>query len=168
MALTADTKVVRFGADGNSTQPISKPMGANVTLYRGSIAVTDGLGNLKNPGATAPSAVDQVWGVIQDAAFGGLQGQQFSGSGFQNTGAAGALSAEIATGSFYLSGSAGADSITEANVGKTVYLVNETTVSTNSLGGVRPVAGIVVNIDTTQGGGIAVHLGNAQSSGGPS
>jgi hypothetical protein len=166
MALTADTKIIRYGTPGNSTQQIAKPMGAGVQLFRGAIAITDGAGNLKN--ASSPSSLDICWGVVQDAAFGGLQGQQFVGGGFTNTGAAGALSAEVATGSFYVSGSAGADAIGEQHVGKTVYVVNETTVSPNSLGGARPVCGVVQNIDTTQGGGIAVHMGSAQTSGGPS
>jgi hypothetical protein len=165
MSLTADTKITRFGSP-DLYEPISKPMGASVTLYRGSIAVTDGSGNLKNPATTAPSALDVVWGLISDASPGAI-GFQGAGPGIVNSGAAGAVSCEIERGAFYLFGSAGADALTAQNLGTTVYLVNETTVSKNSLGGVRPAAGVLVNIDTSQAGGFAVQVGSAQSTGQP-
>jgi hypothetical protein len=165
MALSADTKITRYGTpDGH--EPISKPMGASVTLYRGSIAVTDGSGNLKNPATSAPSALDVVWGLIEDASP-GAPGFQGVGPGIANTGAAGAVACEISTGAFYLSGSAGPDQITALDVGRTCYLVNETTVSRNSLGAVRPQAGVVLNLDTSQGGGVGVQVGSNQSTGSP-
>jgi hypothetical protein len=83
----------------------------------------------------------------------------------------GAVTVEIATGSFFLASGTGADAITQANVGATVYLINETTVGLTSGSGTRPAAGVVEAYDTTEIyalGNVAVKLGSNQSTGAPS
>lgn len=164
MALSADIKVVRYGTPGNSTQKNNLPGTANATIYRGSIAITRA-GYLV--AATTPQSTDTCWGVIQGV-----------GPGFADTGPGivcgttnGATTIDVATGSFFVAAGSGADAITQAQAGATVYVINETTVGATNGGGTRPVAGVVSKVSdglNVLAGFVAVHLGSAQSSGGPS
>jgi hypothetical protein len=164
MAVTTDQKITRLGSPGDSTQPLELPCKAATTFYRGTPATTRA-GYLVE--ATAPASTDVVWGMIED--MGSAANLTVSGPGFVSpSGADGQIKARIATGAFYMASSTGADAITEANVGATVYLADETHVALTSAGGTRPVAGVVLNIDSTQPGGVAVKFGSNQSSGAPS
>ena len=167
MALTADTITVRYGTPGNSTQPVNQPITANATLYRGSVAITRS-GYLV--ASSAPQSTDIVWGIVNDYGPGVAQQTTVGVVGGSSNGA---VSCEIATGSFFLASATGAGAITQANVGATVYLLNETTVTlTQGSGGTAlPPAGIVEAYDTTEIyalGFVAVKLGSSQSSGSPS
>jgi len=169
MALTGDVKTFRLGAPGNSTQPMNQPLTANATVYRGSVATTRS-GYLV--AASAPQSTDVVWGLIDKAGPGtadiapGITGGTTNGS----------VTVEIATGSFFLSNGTGADAFTQANVGATAYLINETTAGATSNGNTRPVCGEFVGLASNLApnrpdltGLIAVKIGNtAGSTGGPS
>jgi hypothetical protein len=154
MALTADVKIERYGVPGNASQKVNQPLGNNVKLYGGSFAVTDAsTGYLKN--AATLNSTDKVWGLVS----------RFT----DNTGGASAAqNVDIECGSFFLPCSTGADAVTQANIGATVYVYDEKTVALTSNGSTRPVAGIVEAIDKTQPfGGVAIKLGTAQSTGAP-
>jgi len=166
MALSSDVKTVRYGSPGNSTQPVNKPANSGITVYRGSIALCDSTGNVKN--SSSPASTDTCWGIIEDAWSGAMPSSVFNGPGIVIPASTtnGVVSIEIETGSFWLASSTGADAITEANVGATVYVADETHVALTTGGG-RPVAGIVLAVDSSLG--IAVKLGPvAGTTGGPS
>jgi hypothetical protein len=165
VALTSDQITVRYGAPGNSTQPVNKPLTANATVYRGSIATTRS-GYLV--AASSPQSTDIVWGLVQGAGP-GTADQTTPGivGGTTN----GAVTVEIATGSFFLASGTGADAITGANVGATCYVINETTVGLTNGSNTRPQAGVIEEYDTNEIyalGFVAVKLGSAQTTGAPS
>lgn len=145
MALSADVKTTRYGTpDGH--QMVSQPMGANVTVYAGSIALTiTGTGYIKN--AASPASTDTCWGIIAQ--------QTINGS------SAAALSVNIETGTFFVNAGADSDALTQADVGSKVYVIDEVTVGKTNGSGTRPVAGTLIKIDTSQPGGYAVRFGNA-------
>jgi hypothetical protein len=169
MALTADVHPIRYGAPGNSTQPTSQPLTAAATVYRGSVATTRA-GYLV--AASAPQSTDIVWGLIdgvdEGVPGGVIDGQPGITGGTTNT----SVSVLIATGSFWLSQGSGADAMTQANVGATVYLINETTVGLTSNGNTRPVAGQLLKASdplNVLSGLVAIKLGStAGQTGGPS
>lgn len=165
MALSADVRIVRYGTPGNSTQPVNQPLtGSSTTVYRGSVATTRS-GYLVAP--TTPQATDIVWGLIESAG----PGTPNIVPGITNAGSSGDVTAEIATGSFFLASGTGADALTQANVGAVVYLIDEITVGATSGGSSRPVAGVMEAYDATvvdSLGPIAVKLGTNSIPGGPS
>ena len=160
MALTGDIQTIRFGTPGNASQPsYPGPVGASVTVYGGSICLTDSSGNVKN--AASPTSADVCWGLVHaqtknPTASAWNSPLDILGNPFQ-----------VDTGSFYVAAGTGVDALTQANVGKTVYVIDEQTVGATNGANNRPVAGVLVNIDTTQGGGYAVHFGSSQSTGAP-
>lgn len=162
MALTADIKIVRFGTPGNSTQPVNQPIKASSTVYRGSVATTRS-GYLV--AATSPaSSTDIVWGLIEKAG----PGTADTGPGIAGGSTDGAVTAEIATGTFFLASATGAGAITQASVGKVCYLLNENTVTLTA--GTLPIAGVVEAYDANVNapGPVAVKLGTNTIPGGPS
>jgi hypothetical protein len=161
MASANDFKITRYGVPGNASQPLSFPIGANVTVAAGAFAVTDTSGNIKDAAVATVGSADTVWGVIGNRVVN-------ASTAVAPIGAIGAdgLPFWVETGSFYFSSGTGVDALTQANVGKTVYMINETTVGATSAGSRSP-AGILINIDTTQPGGYAVKVGSAQSTGAP-
>lgn len=168
MAQTADILTIRYGTPGNSTQPTNLPMGAGaLTVYRGTIALTDSNGYIKN--ASSPSVNDTCWGIIGQ----GGPGYVDSGPGIVNAAgaASSAVTVDVETGSFWLAAGSGADALTEVQVGKNVYVINETTVGATSASSTRPVAGVLIRASdplNVLSGLVAVKLGSSQSSGGPS
>lgn len=164
MALSKDVHIERYGVGGNADQPLNYPLGANVTVYRGSIALTDANGNIKN--ASNPSSTDKCWGLIQQAGPESVD----TGPGINNASSvAGTVTVDVETGTFFL---ASDGTLGQSTVGQTVYVVNETTVSTSSSGSTRPIAGVHYAVDTTRTqppGGYAILLGTGLTgpSGGP-
>jgi hypothetical protein len=166
MALTADVHIERYGVAGDNHQPYNLPIGANVTVYRGSIALTDTTGNLKN--AASPLSTDTCWGLIDTYGPGTVD----TVPGLNNASTvAGVVSADIATGTFFLASATGADQLSQSTYGKTVYVVNETTVGLTSNGGTRPVAGCHVYTEAAgrvqAPGPYAIKLGSTSPGGGP-
>jgi hypothetical protein len=141
MALTADVHKERYGSSDDA--PYNIPMGASVTVYRGSIALTNGVGlagagYLKN--ASSPASTDQCWGIIDQCGPESVD----SGAGITNGTTSGATTVDVQTGTFFLASSTGADALPAVATGATVYVYNETTVALTSGGGTRPVAGVHV------------------------
>lgn len=163
MALSRDIKIVRYGTPGNSTQPVNQPLTASAKVYRGSVATTRS-GYLI--AATAPAAAtDIVWGLIEKAG----PGKANTDPGITDTsGVNGGTTVEIATGTFFLASDTGGGAITQADVGKTCYLLDEKTVTLTA--GTLPVAGVIEAYDTsiTEPGPVAVKLGTNTMPGGPS
>ncbi len=142
MALSADVKILRYGTP-HANDIIAQPIGATVTLYAGSFAVTDGAtGKLKNAASTTSG--DIVWGLVQR--------QQLAPA--TNT------LVPIETGTFFMASGTGADQLSQADVGQVVYLIDEVTVGPNA--GSKCKAGLLVAVDTTQGSGYAVAVGRAK------
>ena len=162
MALTGDVKVIRDGTPGNASQPVNQPVKALQTIYRGSVAITRS--GYAYP-ATSPQSSDVVWGIVDKY-----------GPGFADTapgivgGATdGAVTMEIATGSFFLANVStnASDIATQASVGLPVYLVDETHFSMWNDNGLRPLAGVLNRIEpfmSAQYGLFSVKLG-AQAGG---
>lgn len=166
MALSADIKQIRFGTPGNASQPVNQPLKASQTVYRGSVAATRS-GYLVP--MSSPLSTDVVWGIVDKAG----PGTADTGPGIVGGSTDGAVTVEIATGTFFLKAGSGADALTQANVGATVYLIDEQTVGATSSGNTRPVAGILMALGNNVGnivpiaGMVAVKLGSAQSTGAP-
>jgi hypothetical protein len=167
MALTADIRKVRYGSPIDH-QPIEYPVGkgsAGQTLYRGSVAAVSGgttvtQGYLKN--MATPAATDVVVGIVDG--YGPQCGLADTGPGVvaPNT-SNGAVTANVATGTFLLLGGTGADALTITNLQTSVYLINENTVGATNGSSSRPVAGLLVAIPATDAsiptGQVAVQLG---------
>jgi hypothetical protein len=159
MALTSDVKITEYSPrDHGGT--IAKGIKANATVYRGSIAVTDSTGYLKN--AATVATTDTCWGLIDhvrtgDAVIDGAPGIVGGSTD-------GAVGAEIRQGTFWLGSSTGADLLSVATEGTNVYVYNETTVAKTNGGSTRSIAGVHVATDSRFG--FAIKLGNNQSSGG--
>lgn len=169
MALSADVKTTRYGtADGH--QPLNKGLEASTTIYRGSVAIINGTGGNKgymaNP--ATPESTDIVLGMVSSAG----PGTANTGPGITGGSTNGAVLVNIATGSFILASGTGADALSVATNGATVYLVNETTVGATNGGSSRPAAGVQLSCNTDDpsipSGYVAVKLGTPNSPlGGP-
>jgi hypothetical protein len=162
MALTQDVKTVRYGVGGNASQPVYIPaIGASTTVYGGSICITDSNGYIKN--ASSASSTDTCWGLVHAQTKNSSTAPVTTGQILDING----RPFQVDTGSFYVNAGTGGDALTEASLGKTVYVINETTVGATSSSNTRPVAGILIDIDLTQPGGYAVKFGSSQSTGAP-
>lgn len=161
MAVTHDIKTIRYGTvDGH--QPTYQPMGASVSVYAGTIALTDSAGLAKS--AATPASTDTCWGIFN----GLLNGTPTTSSPVSNGTTAGVNTIGIYTGSFWLTPGSSGDAIVQADVGKTCYVIDEVTVGLTDGGGTRPVAGKILEIGLAQYAGlVAVLLGNNQSTGSP-
>ena len=166
MSLTSDVKIVRYGSpDGH--EPLNFGIQASLTVYRGSIAVTAGHGQSHagylHPASTVAST-DVCWGLIESAGPGSIDG----GPGIAGGSSDGAVTANVATGTFFLASAGSSDQLGVNTLGSTVYVVDEVTVGLTSNSNARPVAGVHVAVDTTgqYPGGYAIRLGNNQSTGG--
>ena len=87
--------------------------------------------------ASSPQSTDIVWGLIDKAG----PGTADVAPGITGGTANGSVTAEIATGSFFLAMGSGADAFTQTNIGATAYVINETTMGLTSNGNTRPVGG---------------------------
>lgn len=122
--LTQDTLVVRFGA-GDNSQPVAYPVGATQQLYYGEVALISGsgavtTGYLKN--AATPGSADTVVGMIGDPAGGTFVE---TGTGILGGSTDGAVWDNVQTGAFFFQSGTGADALSEATAGKTVYYGGE-------------------------------------------
>lgn len=159
MALSSDVKITRYGtADGHEFENLG--LKATVTVYRGSICLTDTTGYVKN--ASSPASTDTCWGLIDHAGPGTID----SGPGITGGSTDGAVTVEVATGTFFLGSSTGSDQLGLSTLGTTVYVYNETLVAATNGSSSRPAAGKHIAVDTTMPGGYAIRLGNNQSTGG--
>ena len=132
-ALTAD-----FDAPEVEGRFRSIPVAAGVKIFKGAIVVM--AAGYAEPGVTALGLI--VLGRAEQDA--------------DNTGgAAGAISVRVRRGTFAWNSGAGADAITEANIGQQAYVIDDNTVGlTNGGGGgaaTRSVAGVIFDIDSVSG-----------------
>jgi hypothetical protein len=163
MALTADIPTERYGTPGNEAQPVNFAVKAATTIYRGSIAIT-------RSGIAVPAlnanllSTDVCWGVYEQAG----PGTADIGPGILGGSVDGAVTVEVATGTFFLASSTGAGLLGPTTLGKTVYVYDEQTVSASA--GSLPIAGVHIYTDTTRTGApgpYAIKLGSNESSGSP-
>lgn len=147
MALSKGIPVLRVGSEGRA--PIAAPLGSAVTVYPGSFALLRA-GYLAN--AASPSSTDVCLGLIGNPTGGTYvqTGQSIVGNGSQG---ANGVWIDCLTGTFLMASGTGADALTEANAGATVYVVDEQTVGATSGSSTRPAAGIMLPIDPTMPSG---------------
>jgi hypothetical protein len=164
-ALTQDIPIVEYGVRGNESQPVNLNLKATTTVYRGSIALT-------RSGIAVPAlnanllSTDVCWGLYEHAG----PGTADTGPGILGGSVDGAVTVEVATGTYFLASSSGADLLGPTTLGKTVYVYDEQTVAATSGGGARPVAGTHIYTDSTRTdapGTFAIKLGSNESSGSP-
>ena len=162
MALIADVKTIRYGVPGNSTQPVGiRAIAASTTVYGGSICLTNSSGQIKN--AATPAATDTCWGLVLTQTTNPSTTAQTSGIIQDVLG----RPFEVQTGTFYLAGGTSADALTQANIGKVVYVIDEVTVGATNGSSTRPAAGVLIDINEA-GTMFAVKMGSNQGSGAPS
>ncbi|MBI2392810.1 MAG: hypothetical protein HYV09_24710 [Deltaproteobacteria bacterium] len=137
-AMTQERKVQKL-SERTVVDLLYQPMKANARIYLGAIAVL-------NAGYVAPgtSAKDLVaLGIAEET--------------IDNTGGAdGARFAPVRQGAFKLANSLGPDAITQADVGKDCFIVDDQTVARTDGGGARSRAGKVVQLEPD---GVFVQLG---------
>lgn len=139
-ALTQDVQIVEYGVPSGSHQLLNAPLGAGVTVYRGSIALLSAAtGYLKN--ASNPSSTDICFGLIDE---GGPGVPNFT-PGIANTSSTAStlgVTIDIRTGAFYM---AGDTTVVQSSIGQTCYVSNETTVTMTQ--GTSCKAGIILYVD---------------------
>jgi hypothetical protein len=157
-AMTADGYVYRYGA-GDDNQPISCPVGATQQLYYGEVALQSGSGSvtvgmLKN-GATFGSS-DLVVGMVGDPA-GGTYVK--TGPGILGGSTDGAVWVDVYKGAFFFQSGSGADQLSAATSGKTVYYGGENAsgpiACATSNSGARPSLGVQIPQDPGIAGGFS-------------
>jgi hypothetical protein len=121
------------------------PVAAAVLIFRGALLVLDASGNAK-PGTTATGL--RAVGVADEYVD-------------NSDGDAGDLTVRTRTGIFGFKNSTAGDAITAAEIGHTVYIVDDQTVAKTSNGGARSPAGAVRMID--QDGFVLVDVGMPSS-----
>jgi len=160
MSTTKDILTIRYGTqDGH--QPVAQPLTSGVSVYSGTVAVTRA-GYLINPD-TAVQSTDICWGIIN----GIVDSNPTVASPITGV-ASNATICGIDTGSFFLTPGTSADALTQADVGKVVYLIDSNTVGKTSGGGTRPVAGTLFGIGVAQYTGlVAVSITSSAQTGSP-
>lgn len=121
-----------LAADRNTAQRIARdfsdPMAASVKIYAGSLVVLDASGNAK-PGVTGT----------------GLVARGRAAETVDNTsGSAGAKSVSVEAGTFAF---ASDGTLSRANIGKTVYIVDDQTVAAGDGTGTRSAAGTLKDLE---------------------
>jgi hypothetical protein len=139
-ALAANFSRRHMGDDALLVYGFAIGLAASTRVYQGSLVAINQAGNL------VPASADvalHVVGVAEDEAD-------------NSSGSAGALSIRPRRGAFYLNNSSSTDAITDADAGRFAYVVDDDTVARTSSGGARPVAGVIVGVDSF---GVLVEVG---------
>lgn len=139
-ALAANFSRRHMGDDAQLVYGLAIGLAASTRVYQGSLVAINQAGNL------VPASADvslHVVGVAEDEAD-------------NSSGSAGALSIRPRRGAFYLNNSSSTDAITDADAGRFAYVVDDDTVARTSNGGARPVAGVIVGVDSF---GVLVEVG---------
>jgi hypothetical protein len=139
-ALAANFARKRMGTDPVLALAFAIGLAASTRVYQGSLVAINQAGNLVPASADASL---HVVGVSEDDVD-------------NSSGTAGALSCAPRRGAFYFVNSSSTDAITDADIGRPCFVVDDNTVARTSNGGARPVAGIVEGVD---GFGVAVSVG---------
>lgn len=139
-ALAANFSRRHMGDDALLVYGFAIGLAASTRVYQGSLVAINQAGNL------VPASADvalHVVGVAEDEAD-------------NSSGSAGALSIRPRRGAFYINNSSSTDAITDADAGRFAYVVDDDTVARTSNGGARPVAGVIVGVDSF---GVLVEVG---------
>ncbi len=126
-------------------QLFTLPVAASKKIFRGALIVLDTSGNAE-PGTTATGK--RAFGVADEYVD-------------NSSGSAGDVTVDVRRGIFGFYNSAGGDEITAAEIGHTVYIVDDQTVAKTSAGNTRSPAGAVRMID--QDGLVLVDVGMPSS-----
>jgi hypothetical protein len=138
--LTADRKTDQYGsADEFLPQAFEFPVAASTKIYGGSIVFTDANGRATNSNAAGNVAQGRCEALADNS-----------------SGSAGAINARGKRGAFWLNIGAGADAITIANRGATVYAGDDNTACLTDGAGQRAALGRVLDVVGTQ---VAVLIG---------
>jgi hypothetical protein len=137
MALTADVPILRVGS--RNKDPVAAPLPTGVTVYTGSISLLDSNGLLKN--SSSPASTDTCIGINGNPT-GGTYVKTGPGIVGAGTTEAAYVYVDVECGTFLLASGTGADALTEATAGATVYAINETTVGKTNGSTTRPAAGV--------------------------
>ena len=116
------------------------PMAASAHGYQGSMVALNQAGNLVPASADASL---RVVGVLEDEAD-------------NSTGSAGDVSGKPVRGAYYMANSSSTDAITDSDLGRPCFVVDDNTVARTSALGVRPVAGRILGVDDA---GVLVEVG---------
>lgn len=166
MTVSKDQKITRFGTP-TGHEPLNLGLQAGVTVYRGTIALTNGTGGSKGmlKNADTPAASDICWGLLE--AYGPGSDQIDSGFGMVGGATDGAVTCDVVTGAFFLGSSSGGDLLGVTTLGQVVYVYDSVTVAATNGGSSRPQAGVHVYTDPLglEPGGFAIRLGSNQSTG---
>ncbi len=131
MPLAAPRNLPRLG-ETNQLDVFRAPIAANVRIFAGAAVVLD------NTGAARPARP----AVATDRSFGVAERE------YNNTaGAAGALTVEVRAGVFGFRNASAGDLIAQANVGATVFWLDDDQVALTSATNTRSPAGVVVAIN---------------------
>lgn len=139
-ALAANFSRRHMGDDAMLVLALAIGVAASTHIYQGSLVAINQAGNLVPASADASL---HVVGVAEDEAD-------------NSSGSAGDLSLRPRRGAFYLTNSSSTDAITDADAGRFAYVVDDNTVARTSNGGARPVAGVIVGVDSF---GVLVEVG---------
>ncbi|MEO5327269.1 MAG: hypothetical protein H7829_03405 [Magnetococcus sp. THC-1_WYH] len=120
----------------------SYPVLTGITIYAGALVVLDANGYAK-PAVAATGLI--TVGRAEERVV--------------NTGASGSVSVLVRCGVYHYENSAGADEITQAEVGDNCYIVDDQTLAKTDATGTRSVAGRVVAVGNQPTDGVWVRLG---------
>lgn len=132
MALSAsrDTKQ----ATNYPVELYSLPVAASTTLYAGALVA------INQSGYAVAASADSTLRVIGRCE-----------ATVVNSGSAGAKNVDVKAGAFWYANSSTTGAITDADIGRPAFVVDDETVSRISSYGVRPPAGLVVDVSSTLG-----------------
>lgn len=119
------------------------PVLAATTIYAGAEVALTPAGYLTNASADASLRVVGVWNGSEAVD--------------NSAGASGALTCVPTRGAFYFANSGTTDAVSDADLGRPCYVVDNNTVARTSAYGARPVAGRVVGVDSL---GVLVEVGS--------
>lgn len=140
-ALTAPRNTSRLG-DTNHPNKFRIPIAAATKLYQGGIVCVNASG-LAVPGSTSTTL--KAAGVAEKT--------------YDNSaGGASAFNVEALPGVYWLNSGTAGDAITQANLGATVYIIDDNTVGLTNGGSTRSVAGVVVDVDAVLGIAVRISL----------
>jgi hypothetical protein len=148
MGLSAarDTRQLGVGDNKAMLSELAIPQKANTKIYPGALVVV-------NAGYAAPGTA--ATGLLAA----GCADQDNPNQVSDSTGLAdGAISVRVLQGVFAFDNSTSTDEITQAQVGRNCYIVDDHTVAKTSNGSTRSVAGVVIAIDAIDGVYVAISL----------
>ncbi|MBB4199061.1 hypothetical protein CCR94_16325 [Rhodoblastus sphagnicola] len=111
------------------------PVAASTVIWEGGMVALSGAGSSAVAVPASASAALKVVGVAD-------------GTADNRTGGAGALSADANLGTYLMNNDA-TDPVTISDIGNTVYVSDDNTISKTSNSGAKPAAGTLFNIDST-------------------